>query len=147
MVDTGTTLPATLATLLAVLQQSPTTVAATIANKTVYVDDTFGGTSMNAAMTFATTLDATSAGAIELLIYSKDVTPTVYKQDVSVTATSATLLTAAALDIDFGSSLSFVANECPSVVECLYAVVSTTTTKQAVHAAGSFYVINRAEPS
>lgn len=129
-------------TLIALLQQNPATNSPNRETKTAFNGDTFNGSAMPQT-TFAVTIDATGANSVALVIFDKDVN-TIYKQ-VSCTATSTVLITADAYDIDFGSSLTFAG--CPEFVECQYAVVATTSGKDATIASGSYFIYNRMDPT
>ena len=129
--------------ILSLLQTNPATRLANLSSKTAYNGDSFGASTDNGAMTFTTTLDCTGADSVALVIYDKDAPGTIYKQ-VVCTATSATLITANAFDVDFGSSLTF--GDCPRSAECGFAVVATTSLKDSTAASGSWFVVDRADP-
>jgi hypothetical protein len=129
--------------LIALLETNPATTEPNKINKVIYNDDTFNGDADKPFMTFAVTLDGSGADSIALVIYDKATPATIYKQ-VACSATSS-LVTASAFDIDFGGSLTFAG--CPLTCEVGYAVVATTSSKDATLAFGSMFIINRADPA
>ena len=140
--STGTTETNT-TNILSLLQANPATSIANLTSKTTYSGDSFGASVTNGAMTFTTTLDTTGADSVTLVVYDKDTPSTIYKQ-VDCTATSSTLITADAFTVDFGSSLTF--GDCPRSAECGFAVVAVDSGLDSVAAAGSWFVIDRADP-